>query len=141
MKSGRELDALVAERVMGWTWWDARVVSEYGLVTQPKTTTGYNTKVLMPPKARESSTAFLYENFANGYYPAYSTDIVAAWQIVNRFKEQSMILNYGEDTQKWECSFIVNGNRYWGVSSIVPIAICIAALRIVGIDIDEKQEE
>ena len=46
----------------------------------------------------------------------------------------SLILNYGEDTEHWECSWITSGTRYLGVRRTLPDAIteCLKCARIPG---------
>lgn len=103
MTAGPELDALVADKVMG--------------LTVEKTVFG---------------DFVIKMAYVNHVIPHYSTDIVAAWEVVEKLKSQSVVLNYGEDTQGWECSFIVGGKRYTSVRSIITHAICLAALSAVG---------
>lgn len=57
MEAGRELDALVAERVMGWT---------------------------RPPRGRVTWTAPEGYGTSFGAVPRYSTDIAAAWLVVEQ---------------------------------------------------------
>lgn len=60
--------------------------------------------------------------------PKYSLLMGLAWQVVERLAGQSVVLNFGEDTGAWECSFIVGGRRFSGFSEFAPTAICHAAL-------------
>lgn len=59
------------------------------------------------------------------------------WQItgehLDRMKERgsSVILNWGEDTNCWECSWITSGKRYVGVSTSPHEAVRLALLRLV----------
>lgn len=106
MKPGGEFDALVAEKVMGLTV-EKNVFGDFVIKMA----------------------------YVNQVIPHYSTDIAAAWEVVEKLKGQSMVLNYGEDTQGWECSFIVGGKRYTSVRSIITHAICLAALKAVGYEL------
>jgi hypothetical protein len=38
----------------------------------------------------------------------------------------SVVLNYGEDTEQWECSWIVNGRRFVGIEADPEAALCAA---------------
>lgn len=64
MKAGREMDALVAEKVMGWT-------DRHGEFAIPPDTSPHRGAIrYMPEKV-----------------PPYSTDISAAWQVVEKLWE------------------------------------------------------
>lgn len=120
MKPGRELDALVAEKVMGWAKtnlkdWDQAFKDEFG---------------------------FLWAEPGHGYFkgfhtlPHYSTDIKAAWEVVEkmgtRFIHLSPALEGG-----WSCAIQYNEARFPFVNLIgktAPEAICRAALKAVGHD-------
>jgi hypothetical protein len=73
LQPGRELDALVAEKVFGWTGCDPKAESapwEFGDPPEPRITVGLG-----------------LEPGDDGYYgpepfPNYSTDIAAAWLVV-----------------------------------------------------------
>jgi hypothetical protein len=77
MKPGRELDALVAEKVMGWT------KEELLLNSSP-------------------SFRAAYQNGA----PFYSTSIEDAWQVVEKFKTKDPAIFFelsNSITRQWEC--------------------------------------
>ena len=100
MQAGRELDALVSEKVMGIKWpgvfWDGDPDSHF-----------FNRR-------------------------AYSTDIAAAWQVVEKLKERGFgfwLTASGdcwfEDSNGWRITSKADG------SNSVPLAICRAALEAV----------
>lgn len=95
----RELDALVAEKVMGVQ------------------TTQHEGRLILFPGSMD--------------IPHYSTDIAAAWEVVEKLGGESVVLTYGEDTGWWECSFLIGGIRSTGMSKSAPEAICAAALEAV----------
>jgi hypothetical protein len=104
MKPGRELDALVAEKVTGWpAARDAKAISETGYWTAGD------------------------ERFIHGL-PAYSTEIAAAWQVVEKLIATGdwcdFELDY-EPTLLWCCG----GKTY---APTAPHAICLAALKAAG---------
>lgn len=112
MKPGRELDALVAKHIMGE---DYRAFANC------------NSRV----KARDDGT-FL------GRIPSYSTDIAAAWEVVERLKGQSVVIDFGEDTGAWEVSFIQQGERYTVSCASVMHAICLAALKALNVTLNQS---
>ena len=100
MEAGRELDALVAEKVMG-----AKVV--------------------------------FVENV-----PYYSTDIAAAWEVVNHllchgWDEKYFFRLHYDNVDLWDASFYKEsssdggGPDVWGTADTAPLAICLAALKAV----------
>ena len=118
LNAGHELDALIAEKVMGfavklWPHTDRLFVAERGNGTQ----------ILLP---------------------AYSTDIAAAWEVVEKLGERfharllTPFIRSG-DNHYW-CGFTplgmtgFNGRPdYEAVAETAPLAICRAALKAVGV--------
>lgn len=102
MPAGRELDALIAEKVMG-----LKVDYEFDEVLEPR-------------------VPFLVDKYDEwGYLPNYSTDIAAAWQVVERFESHCTMNNVHGI---WECylpDFAI------GKDKTAPLAICRAALLAV----------
>lgn len=118
MEAGRELDALVAEKVMGWT---KRISADH---------TGSEIKVL-----RNMGIIYAWkdaERKERGLdVPAYSTDIAAAWQVAEMMRGLDFRLNKDGD---WVCCF--GGTvAFCGESDTAPHAICLAALKAVGVEI------
>jgi hypothetical protein len=137
----REIDALVAEKVMGWKWY--RVVS---------------TAVLCPPfrqaewnragawmyeplpdgpgdlKRDDIDGIFFYDSSKGGHTMAhireYSTDISAAWAVVEQMRERGYILTLsGHRKAPWRAQFADHGEA---CSDSPVMAICIAALKSIG---------
>lgn len=101
-EAGRELDALVAEKVMG--------------------------RILIPDEVLKHTSATNFEDI-----PAYSTDISAAWQVVEKMLELGAYVDigidkYGAQVQldnydgKWESGESIRADN-------APLAICRAALK------------
>jgi hypothetical protein len=102
VKAGRELDALVAEKVMGY-------------------------KTAPIPDGETANP------------PNFSTDITAAWQVVEKMRERGYRLGLRTWVRSAEGEAVFvdpkrerasEGNGAFDAS--VPLAICIAALRAVG---------
>lgn len=125
MKAGRELDALMAEYVMGWNWGD----------------TGKGLEGLMPPD--KHSTFILTLTFDSsglwGGMPHYSTNIADAWKVVekmentHRFSLHRTVKENGWQVIFWDIETDAHRSL---VAETAPLAICLAALRCKGIDID-----
>lgn len=113
MQAGRELDALVAEKVMGF---------------------GFKTYA---PVVSCSDCAI---DSVNCEVPPYSTAIAAAWLVVENLREQYVVeLSIGEDVQV-DIRSKGDGAYIGGASAArAPLAICLAALKAVGYAVDTSQ--
>lgn len=120
MNAGFELDKLIAE-IMGWS--ELSIVVTTGLPTQlqgvaPGTIaspyTGYKPKFVVPE---------------------YSTDIKAAWEVLEKMRGYGVISLIRKDSElhnEWEVIF--NNDDSYGKSEATdaPLAICLAALNAIG---------
>lgn len=141
MPAGREMEGLVAEKVMGWercipTSVVDRPVSgvEHGVGTPPEPCKENCRYVGIPgPKPR-------------AVFPYYSTDIGAAWEVVEKMKDnQNKSDSYGfswnvelyymgnehESGKEWSCILHGPAGSREGLGSTAPLAICRAALKAV----------
>ena len=126
LNAGPELDALIAEKVMGWR----RSESSRWIDTNGNPTTY---------QSREGS------NCRFEFRP--STDIAAAWEVVEKLSDRFMAsINQAHYRAKegvvrdgrWEVRFssLDPASRAFGLSELclsTPLAICRAALRAVGV--------
>jgi hypothetical protein len=110
MKPGRELDVLVAEKVMG---------------------------VKNPPET-ELSDGYVVTMDVYLIPKPYSTDIAAAWEAVEKlrinFPEMKLSV-YTKGSEGWGCEFSCKNEFGWDVEQIgstAPHAICLAALKAKG---------
>lgn len=113
MKASRELDALVAKKVMGF-----RVLSTWDADGTPKHVIDAN--------QCEVDTAY--------WPPAYSTDIAAAWEVVEKTKLlDTYVLTRAYAGEKWQ---VIEMGGDWqnpiATGDSAPHAICLAALKAVG---------
>lgn len=126
MKPGRELDALIAEKVMGWR---PIIRSEWPCIALANT------------PDNEKEIAFLRAADLRGQYediPNYSTDIAEAWEIIkklieyNPFWEEKNCLYFQlspTNPAGWMCNF--GDSRHIEYGDTAPHAICLAALKAV----------
>ena len=125
LNPGRELDALVAEKVMGWKPY---------MFPNPIHGFGQPSELLM-----DAESAIELD-----LIPRYSTDIAAAWKVVEkvklniitRYQDKWLCTNVGSDFQFW-CEYPnryenLNDDSYCELGDTAPHAICLAALRAVG---------
>lgn len=117
MQPGRELDALIAEKVMGLPV--ARHQFDCGQMEYVRTD----------------------KTFPNFLVPAYSTSIVDAWAVVERLRDdQSSVfsMTYGSTVS---AAFLLgtyeqaNVRRGHAEATTATHAICLAALAAVGVDV------
>lgn len=72
--------------------------------------------------------------------PFYSTDMAAAWQIVERLDSYEISQNGAShaevpDPKKgWRATYTQNGRTYTAFAETGPLAICLAALQSIGIE-------
>jgi hypothetical protein len=120
--TNRELDALVAEKVMGWTWHDTM------LCWYPST-----------PGATLNDTRSKQD-----WQP--STDISAAWEVVEKstsFCEVSRWIDEATGKIEYVCGITIghkpdpSGDQpSVAIADTAPRAICLAALKAVGVEVD-----
>lgn len=122
MKAGRELDALVAEKVMGMG---------------------------KPPYGDASNCPTCgYDGLWSEEIQPYSTDIAAAWMVVEHLKntlngkEWTGEFNLFFNGEKYECwwSFsrrtnegLYETSKDESIAETAPLAICLAALKTIGV--------
>lgn len=125
-EAGRELDALVADRVMCLTVGPVQVIGLGGRIHRDVGIVG---PVYMMPDGREGVRA---ESL-----PYYSTDIRAAWQVVEKLEREpngfAMTLESDGTTRWWGVRFWQADTFYDGEAETAPHAICLAALKAVGV--------
>lgn len=129
MQAGRELDAMIAEKVMGVT------IQEFG----SDSFGGYCLK-------KENGDLYYFKgdcqikfsiDEAKEIIPRYSTDILAAWEVVEKMKK-----NYGINIEirDYAVSCEIQGEfKTFGASDVrehgsVPLVVCRAALKALGVN-------
>lgn len=116
MKPGQEMDALVAEKVMGWTIYDPRENPEY---YEP------GGRVYGQPVGRIDDVA--------REIPKLSTDIGAAWMVVEKMREMGKYVSVecysgkSHEIFPYICDIEDTATN----AKTAPWAICVAALREV----------
>ena len=125
---GRRLDALVAEKVMGWLWVteDAEQPEAVPYLRDGKGGVYYPTVAAEFPKLPT----------AGGNIPPYSTDIGAAWEVLEKMRAQlpgKEIMLYHLDG--WgvgslcQAPSTIEIGEHYGEAETAPHAICLAALQ------------
>ena len=110
MEAGREMDALVAEKVMGWK----RVPHAH-------------------PEIEAAGGMWLTPRGPR-MCPAYSTDIAAAWGVVEWFTRRSYtVALHTTHSDGWVCSIRGALLADTAQAPTAPLAICRAALAAVGV--------
>lgn len=129
MNAGRQLDALIAEKVMGWKWADAKYYGWKQFSNYPPEIESVSTtKLLVPPDGPDR------------LIPGYSTEIAAAWEVVEKVRALPEAQGWGVMVgalpsgtfQCWlkyrDCENTDINER----AATAPLAICLAALKAVG---------
>lgn len=121
MPAGRELDALVAEKVMGWTACDANEAYPRWMHGDPGDE--------FAEAGRGRGCAPLTTAWRVPY-SRYSTDIAAAWEVVEKVRgDRDVWLQWDSETSIWGCQFFSGGHECF--ADTAPLAICRAALKAV----------
>ena len=124
MKAGHELDALVAEKVMGWHIQQLSSYSFAAWFDSDNSQTGWTEE----PDDYDSLRYFI-----GVWHP--STNIEAAWEVVERVKDWRITLSGGEyEGDGWSVGVTNNTDTYYGLADTAPLAICLAALKACGVD-------
>lgn len=139
MDDVRTLDCAVAEQVMGYVWatfdatFAARLHGPRFLLSPDNSDLGTVYAVQPDRAAPLNDTLFNWHDKV----PPYSTDIAAAWQVVDALHAEGWRLNLGPnyDMDGWICRFApprtVASPVAYGAGASVPESICRAAL-VVG---------
>lgn len=125
MNASRELDKLIAEKIMGWTELEFKNPQYAGSVE------------LYGAKPGERASPYTGAK-AKYVVPKYSTDISAAWEVVEKLKWAEPEISWSDEQHCWHAMF--RKGRSSGVSSgadTAPLAICLAALKTHGIEVKE----
>lgn len=132
LEAGLEMDALVAERVMGWLWWKSSSSGKRCLFAPGKHPEWF--------EERATGDEPLVGDWGSTGIPKYSTDILAAWSVLTKFGHWEIGLDGG--IIECECGCfekpIGDGCQLgFGVAKEAPLAICRAALRASCMEGDE----
>ena len=102
----REIDRLIAEKVMGKTVCENQDDSDYCFEICSK----------------EQEDPYSCHGARK-----YSTDIAAAWEVVEKLKKEGFVINIGNG-QEWYCLILGDGEESSSDDSSILYAICHAAL-------------
>ncbi|CEH28850.1 hypothetical protein AM501_27405 [Aneurinibacillus migulanus] len=118
MKAGRELDILVAEKVMGWFWENEILVSPIG--------------------DEKRQRVGVYINGIPHLLPKYSTDMADAWKVLERMQDRYQRGLMPTSFGTWVCRGYLPETAKIQVQAEAPLAICLSALKAVGWEGDEE---
>jgi ABA sandwich protein len=119
----RALDALVAERIFGWRWMRSSVSGRQAIFPMDQ-----HPEWFTAPASR-------VEGLANDWdcrLPHYSTDMAAAWLVVEKLKkaECRVIIRATPNDCGYDCEIEKSKSDWWSIGQeSAPIAICQAALK------------
>ena len=124
LEACRELDALIAEKVMGWKWF----IGVANLGSGPKYRYLDEPRVWNPPRVEWDGKTEMPVNHPiidTQRHPDYSSDIAAAWEVVEKYK------GWGSGVQvrivnRFAQALILEQHSQ---ADTVPLAICRAALK------------
>ena len=122
LPAGRELDALVAEKVLGWLQVRKQMIAN--AMGQP-----VMEDFVGLPTASAASPQLI---------PRYSTMIQEAWKVADALRERSQFVAVlsglgPQGVQPWICKINRDGGFIEERADTAPLAICLGALKSVGI--------
>lgn len=136
LNPGRELDALVAERVMGWrrlSYQQAFPDSDFQRGRTKLTSYWHD-----PSGAKKALAEDSYDYYQPEDAWSPSTDIAAAWTIIDKMIADGWEVGeagYSRSQRKWDFTFN-GGIAFPGpLCDSAPHAICLAALKALGINV------
>lgn len=142
MNIGRELDALVAEKVMGWTregagWhtkpWHRPSKDYPGSIINDWDSKGEHDFLVIPNAHSGISNRVSFCGCeGDAEIPHYSTSIAAAWEIVEKLNSTEFVLERWPELQFTVRSTFIRGENF-SVANSAPHSICLAALKAMGV--------
>lgn len=133
MMAGRELDALIAGKVMGW----ANVICLHGgNIPSGEPDDDWNKDARNDQHHGHTGIPLVHRE----QVPAYSVDIAAAWEVVEKLRTMSIGISIARmpDEKLWYVPlYRLDHGEYMGSAEgfaeaeTAPLAICLAALKAV----------
>jgi hypothetical protein len=143
MKPGRDLDALVAEKVMCIDISEYNEYQRLSKIRENQKEGVLTLELLELTYLREKNRSY----FGYAFFPKYSTDIAAAWKVVEHVRKVSRMDCFSlysptDESIHWYAIFDrkYHGRGYESVydgeqGESAPHAICLAALKAMGVDV------
>ena len=124
MPAGREMDELIAVKVMGWK----RVAAFASFEVATRETKHYGESLVRPGGEGEA-------DFVGAECPRYSTDIAAAWEVLMEIQRRTRFLRIIKDDREgpdmWFCVEWGGEKKYESSEGPLPVVACRAALKAV----------
>lgn len=159
MKPGPELDALIAEKVMGWMWCRINTEAYPASFVVQEPYRGRRFLVAREHVTDDSTSGYARATGAEPVVPTeahvvphYSTDIKEAWRVVRRIADsgtntkRDFVLHFHpanevDEEEGWQAEFVESCNDAMGSGcaegDTAPHAICLAALRAMNVEVAE----
>jgi hypothetical protein len=119
----RDIECTIAEKLLG-----------YRRVSVGKDYEGKNEGEVLVPPTWGKGGGYTYPPRGPialwHHVPRWASDEQANWRLIEWMKARgsSLTLNWGEDNNLWEVSWISSGNRLCGFHTDLKLAVCICAL-------------
>ena len=132
--NNREIDALVAEKVMGWGVKHFEASQNENSPVVQKLERWCVEGIDIPPEDEENDWLF-------GNMPWFSTNISDAWQVVEKMAKYGIAIHTPRDSEKGHMPWrVVIATDISGLAKAVngetaPMAICLAALKAKGVEV------
>lgn len=149
MKAGRSLDALVAEKVMGWPCWlERRGEYAYVLFSRDGKPPWSSSRKEAWPEIKSRCEPWSHDKIdmhkhivvLDDFRP--STDMSAAWKVVEKMRAANALYSIspsGDSEEPWRVVVWVNGNKSYVYAETFPVCACRAALAAISIPTTPEQ--
>lgn len=139
MPAGREMDALIAEKIFNFKWYyrDGDKHPDFGWLLNPQKVIESNGHPTWPVGPLVESKLPLNHSADYPSILPYSMDITAAWQVAEKFDQGIALFRnlWANGKWYWHCHIggSINGpGESWAEELTAPLAICRAALKFRG---------
>ena len=139
---------MVAEKVMGWKFWREQRGEYTYIVVQKGDREPW--QAYRDAKAKAANYTPIAASEIDRHRMIVTTmdtwqptrDIAVAWQVVEQWGALPVRMEQdGEVVAGWSCTVTTHGGTYEAWASNVCVAICLAALKAVGVDTTELEKE
>jgi hypothetical protein len=129
MKAGRELDALIHEKIFGKCAHVLHAFKKDNKNSWMSDYTYYRCK-----KCKDGTYSGLLYSEGKILCPQYSTNIADAWLVVEKMQEKGWLVSI-RNFPKWTCE-ICFYDPIIVYAETAPLAICLAALKACGVEVE-----
>lgn len=133
LQPGRELDTFIAETFFNWEWWISSSTGRRCLFAPGRIPRSQNEWFLERATGEEA----LVGDWDRTKIPKYSTELVRAWQLVEKLKADGWMISLAINTDQYCCFLLMqlSDDKFHDISAtdkiLMSMAICKAAIKTI----------